>query len=665
MKTASPELWELLSEDEANIFSIPETKEFSEFCESEIFIPKGLAAGQFSHETLPLLKDISVELGKRSPHQYKIIIGPKQTGKTVIGIHCPVIYYWLELNQDTIFFMPTREIAFTNWRTKILPMVKANPELFRKLPSEGLSSKGAVPNEIISTDGAVLYFVGSSGSDIQMSSISAHNCFADEVEKMQHEKSTSEEGSPVDQVIARTDAYQLDKLIILVCTITTESGRMWQEYKSGTRGLPFVKCPKCKKRIVLEFDRELFDSFYPDKKRLATSFIYDDTDSVKAKKTAFLECPLCEKKINDKDRLLILKDVVWVYEGQYFDKKGKLKGEIKRTISQSWRWNQLYSPFTSLGLLAMDHLAAQDSEIKKKAFQLSKIALPWKDDTEIMEIKRALFVNRSKRSFYELKEIPEDVVFIIVGADVQKRLIYWTATGFDMKGNKWLVDIGIFDIIKKSSDQSPSDDAIIAALEELDEMVQEGWQRKDKKTFIFPVMVGVDSGYRKDVIAPWLKSHGKKYKRIIGLGKKNTERLRGKSTYTIEGLLDVRRQPNKTYIYFVHTDESKARVHDKFLLGPNVPGRHELPNDLLKNYTAYTFHLVAEQRQKTFDPKRGEVVVWVQVRRRNDWLDIEGYIEALGNMQIRILNYEQEQDTKPKNEKPPDNAKVKRINRQY
>ena len=178
-------------------------------------------------------------------------------------------------------------------------------------------------------------------------------------------------------------------------------------------------------------------------------------------------------------------------------------------------------------------------------------------------------------------------------------------------------------------------------------------------------MVGVDSQYRKDVIAPWLKRHGKVYKRIIGIGRRNTERLRGKSTYTIEGLLDVRRQPDKSYIYFVHVDESKARVHDGFMLAKDVPGRHELPNDLLIDYKYYAFHLTAEQRKKTFDAKRGEVIEWVQLKPANHSLDIEGYIAALGNMQIRILTYEQEQSKKPKDKTPPEDNKSKTVNRQY
>jgi phage terminase large subunit GpA-like protein len=56
---------------------------------------------------------------------------------------------------------------------------------------------------------------------------------------------TSRESDKITQLEARTRAYGGRKRIYMECTVSTEQGRTWQEYKSGTMSRIALPCPHC------------------------------------------------------------------------------------------------------------------------------------------------------------------------------------------------------------------------------------------------------------------------------------------------------------------------------------------------------------------------------------------------------------------------------------
>jgi phage terminase large subunit GpA-like protein len=245
-------------------------------------------------------------------------------------------------------------------------------------------------------------------------------------------------------------------------------------------------------------------------------------------------------------------------------------------------------------------------------------------------------------------------------------MIYWWACGFNRQGDKWMIDLGVVHIVKAHSDAEPGDDAIRSALDELKEISDKGWYKKASKTVLIPARNGVDTGYRADVLRPWLNINGGRWQAIKGTGGRNSERMTGKHLEAIDGLLSIKRQIDGHPTFFVHVDEAKARIQDSFLIPRGTPGYHALPNDLLPEFAFWTFHMIAEQRETTFDSRRGLQTVFIVKKRNNHELDCGAYIIALGEFQIRLLNFKDQQAKEPA-ETPTEktNNQSDGINRSY
>ncbi len=459
-----------------------------------------------------------------------------------------------------------------------------------------------MPTLIEFKNGSFLRFMGAGGNDAQRSSHTARIIIMTEVDKYDDIGETSQESSPVSQIEMRADSFE-DSKIIYECTVTGETGKIWQEAMvHGSGANIFVPCYHC--------------GFYQT--LIRDQLTYEVDSIVRAEKTARYKCISCQALWDNEQRLNALQYPKILHRGQNFDDDWNVCGDLPETKTFGLHFNVLYSPMQSIGKTAGQQWEADRSDVKekKKAMIQSKWALPWKED-QADEITVSYLMNRAIQSNYLRGKVPEWADMILFNCDVQDYGIYWSCTAFSHEQMALVVDHGVVDTTDKS------DLALTNCLNRVYELAIKGWHRENSEEILLPRMYSVDVGHRPDVMMPWLVGRPQ-WVATKGIGTFQRNRMHGvKSTFTIPGILQIRLQESGQYIWFIEVDQTKALAHDRLILPNNVPNSLILPADTSR---AFYFHMCSEKR---VPDDKGFKWEKVKGRRANHWLDCISYSMAV------------------------------------
>lgn len=609
------------------------------FAEQEIVLPKGPRRGMpFSVDFMPLSGFILEAMG--SDYWRKLaIIGPTQSGKSLLANNLPMLYYLCELEEDIIVGLPDMDLARGVWNEKILPVI-AGTKYRDLLPTSGAGAKGGVPNAIQLKNGAWLRFMAAGGGDAQRSSHTARVIIMTEVDKMDDIGEASEEADPVRQIEMRADAFEHSK-IIMECTVTHEGGRIWQEAMVlGSGGQVFVPCPVCGKHQIMD----------------RSGLFFEEDDAITAEETARYRCAKCGDMWDERKRRLALERPVLVHRGQSVGDDGKVIGDLPRTRTFGMQWNVLYSPMQSLGKTAAQQWTVDKSgeQEAQKAMVQSKWAIPWVDETVSREVNFSMLRKMADSSGVKLGVVPRWASWVVMAVDVQKRCMYWHAEAYAPNACSQVIDYGVIDIldgaigtsrdddVEVDPDREASDESIHRALGEAAQIATKGWPGATGARHE-PRVCLVDTGYRTDVIQAWLRNRTR-WHGVKGIGKNQRGKITGaKAIFQISDIVQIRQQDDGSFLWFVNVDHTKALVHDRFFIAEGEAGHTTIPADVTRSYL---FHLTAERRE--YD-KTGDGFTWVKQRgrRRNDYLDCRSYGVAAHKF---LVNVEAEKETTEKHE---------------
>ena len=245
--------------------------------------------------------------------------------------------------------------------------------------------------------------------------------------------------------------------------------------------------------------------------------------------------------------------------------------------------------------------------------------MPWSDEEIQGNILTYSYLkSRSTKSDVSMRTVPKWYDFCIMTVDVQKRWLYWHLDAYKRDGTSQVVEYGVVDIV------DDTDRAISKALSDVADIAMEGWPLStDYDHIVIPRLRMIDTGYRYDVISPWLQTHPD-WHGIKGVGKsvKNSKRTGKQPIFEIPGIMQVRPQPDGNRLWFIEVDNTKAIVHDRYFIETGEPGYTEVPMDVTQGYM---MSLAAEKREYS---KEDDTFKWVKVRRRNDYLDCRSYSVA-------------------------------------
>lgn len=321
---------------------------------------------------------------------------------------------------------PTLEMAESFSKDRLAPMIRDTPVLKEKFAASGSKSSGDT-----------LLHKKFAGGQVTLAGANSYNSLAsrpirillgDEAAKWK----ANEKGSPFRQVAARTRAFWNAKQgFFSTPTDARPENEFHQLWEQSDKRIFLVPCPHCQERVVYTFDEN--PANLPTDAELGRAILRweegtpirsDDGRSIRRCDTAWFECMLCGNRIEDENRHCSVLNGEWQATQEFYGTAG------------FWGW-QAMSPFSSAKDIANEWLGALGSPTALQSVKNETLGLPWADAGEAPEWKR-LFDRRDLS--YVLGQVPEGVLMLTAGADVQPDRIEIQIIGFGRRRRAWLID---------------------------------------------------------------------------------------------------------------------------------------------------------------------------------------------------------------------------------
>jgi phage terminase large subunit GpA-like protein len=403
------------------------------------------------------------------------VIAASQVGKTEAMFNM----LGFIIDQDpgpTLVVLPRENDAKSVSCNRVLPMIEGSYTLREHLPR--LSDD--ITRLEYHLDRMILYFAGSN-SPADLASRPIRYLFLDEIDK--YPKFSGREADPIKLASERQKTFW-NRKTIKVSTPTTRDGYIFREYEKSDRSRYYVPCPHCGKYQVLLFGQIK----WPKKEK--------STERIKNERLAWYECFHCNKRIKDYQKNRILTRGKWVPEDAELDDDGTISGDIVKSTHRGFWINSLYSPWLSWSDIAAEFIKSKDYIELLMNFVNSWLAEVWEEKIEETTIDKIRSLSRD----YDEGSVPDDVIVLTAGVDVQKDHFYYIIRGWGYYEESWLI----------RADRVEYWEDVVDALFKTE-------YRKLSSNETLPVYMScVDSGYRTDEVYRFCRQWSDKTKAIKG-----------------------------------------------------------------------------------------------------------------------------------------------------
>lgn len=284
---------------------------------------------------------------------------------------------------------PQKELAERISDHRIRPMIMNCKELKKRFDE---NSKRLDLN----FSGGINIGIVGANSPSDLASFPIRYVFLDEEDK--YPIQAGKEASPAALAKERQKSYPANKKTVRVSTPVFESGPTWQNWlKADTQMECFVTCPHCGASWTFKF-RQLK---WPD-----------GSNPEQARKEAFYVCEECGCVITDAQKREMVRECEW--------KEVRTNGSRRKI---AFRLNAFYSPLLRFGDVAAEFLDDKDQPELLQNFINSWLGEPFKEIESELDAERLL---KEKQSCYRRGVVPDHIVMLTGGVDVQRKCFYWT-----------------------------------------------------------------------------------------------------------------------------------------------------------------------------------------------------------------------------------------------
>lgn len=544
-------------------FLPPLTMKMSDWTEAKIKLPSNTAmSGKWSRETASYQAPILDAISDIKVRRVAVMSG-SQIGKTLIQ-QCAVGYYMSERPRPILFIQPNIGLCKRFVRTKLRPFIEGNEFLLNLTGSlKGTQNENTMT--YIQFPSGFLNMAGTQASgDLAMDSIGL--LLMDECDR--YSLDVDGEGDPMLLARQRGDSFWDFKEVNTSTPTDATTSRIKTEYLLGSQDVWMTPCPSCGEASAFDFER--FDC-----------------------ETFQMSCPSCGAYHDEYD---------WKAQGGSFVSQNPDVTDIK-----SFHVTGFMSPFVTWRKIATKWKEAQAKGIQgQKAFWNTTLGLAWSDVGESVEPEGLM-----KRLEIYPAEVPNGVLILTAGVDVQKDRLEYEVIGWGMGYESWSIAWGVIHGNPLHQETWKALDAILTK-----RFVHEsGVKMTIARTFI-------DSGFLPRSVYDYVA------RKPVGSGV-FASKGRGGSYPLVEKPQQKKRSDREMRsvpLYMIGVDEAKMHIYS-YLTMDEVGAGYCHFKDGMNNET-YFNQLTAEKRVKK-DTKAGIRYEWVnQGGKRNEALDLRVYALA-------------------------------------
>lgn len=520
-----------------------------------------------------------------------------------------------------IYVGPTRHHIDHVIEPKVMDLLRGVPALWEKL------AQGKQQSKTHKRIGGVSLRLAWAGSATELASDSAVLVLVDEIDRM--DSNVQGEGSVMELAEARTSTYPDGRVVgtstptlgqvetfkhpvtgiehwAISDSVVSPVWRLWQE---GSRHEWAWSCPHCAHYFIPRFKH----LWWPE-----------GASPEVACQQAALACPRCGGLILDSERHRLNSQGVFLAPGQWVEKEHVCGIADTAGCDMASFWVSglcSFSPKKTFGFLAKKVVAALKSGEPERVQGVINT-----DFGELFgQIGEAPLWTAvaERRKPYRQGEVPEPVVVLTAGVDVQKDRLVYVVRGWAEDLESWLIEHGEL----WGETDKPE------VWQRLSGFVQSRWQEQGLS------WVAIDSGYQTQAVYRFCRLHPG-----LALATKGHDAL-DKPFKRVALDVGVRGQSLASGLALWHfnSDQMKSWVHARMDWPLDQPGGWWLPEDISEDYCK---QIVAEQRTVNSLGK----VTWVKIKRENHYLDCE----ALAYLVVRMmLGGREEGISKPRPQRRP------------
>ncbi len=331
-----------------------------------------------------------------------------------------ILGYVIDMDPSPVLIVqPTLEMGQTFSKDRLAPMLRDTQKLSGKVADEKSKiAENTIMHKVF--PGGHLTICGAN-SAASLASRPIKYVFCDEIDK--YPLSAGPAGDPVNLAFKRAETFWNRKLVVMSTPLIKDESRIDTFFEVSDKRYFFLPCPKCGTFQKLEWDGVRWDQ-HPDGTH--------DTE------TAGYVCADCKYKWDDAERIAALRKGEW---------RPTVKPKARRIAG--FHLSGLYSPWRRLQDIVDEFLVKKKSPDTLKTFVNETWAQVWDAEggTRIDEkglIARCEAYPLVMRNGTAVQLIPDDVVLLTCGVDVQDDRIEAEVVGWGVDYESWSIDVPVF-----------------------------------------------------------------------------------------------------------------------------------------------------------------------------------------------------------------------------
>ena len=509
-------------------------------------------------------------------HRISTIVFMKsaQVGATEI-LNNIVGYYIDQDPSPTLVLQPTLAMAQAWSKDRLANMIRDCDSLRKKVKDPRSKDSG---NTVLSKKfpGGNINIVGSNSAS-GLASRPIRILLCDEVDR--YEASAGAEGDPISLAMKRTTTFWNRKIFITSTPTIKGMSRIDVAFEESDKRYFHVPCPNCKEKQRLVWEQIVWEKSKPE--------------------TAQYICIHCESAIDENKKQWMLLNGEWI-----------ATKPTKKVAG--FHISELYSPWRTWKEMAIDFYEVKKQPEMLKTWVNTALGRTFDDPGESIEHHELM----QKRETYDPTNIPNNVLLLTCGVDVQGDRLEAQVLGWGDNNECWVIDYRVIY-------GDPSSNPIWL---ELDAYLNHIYRRDDNKK-LKVVCTCVDSGghHTQQVYAYASKRIHRKVFPIKGSSLSN-QPIINRPSYVGK---------NRNILYAVGTDSAKEVIFTR------LKAEEETIHFPAHVDEEYFKQLTSEKRIIKYT-KGGKKFAWVKINNRNEALDTMVYgFAALHILQPNYLKIAQ------------------------